>query len=38
MNKFNGPKDVQYKDLARTLKEMVKKAFKLKKTRQDCEY
>jgi len=37
MNKFEGPKDIQYKDVSGNLKEMSQKAFKLMKTRQDCQ-
>ncbi|KAL3426988.1 hypothetical protein PVAG01_00497 [Phlyctema vagabunda] len=35
MNKFEGPKDIQYKDVSGTLKELFLKAFKLMKSRQD---
>lgn len=37
MNKFSGPKDVRYTELAGKLKEFAKKSFKLMKTRQHSE-
>jgi hypothetical protein len=38
MSKFAGPKDLQYRDVAGTLKDMFNKSFKLIKMRHDCKF